>query len=44
MLDFYRNNWFRLAFPAFTALAFYMMFWGVHELSDIQIILMASLM
>lgn len=44
MLNFYRNHWFRLTFPAFTALAFYMMFWGVHELSNIQIILMASLM
>ena len=40
----YRNLWYKLTFPAFTVLAFYMLFWGVHALSDIQIILMASLM
>ncbi len=44
LFNFYRNNWFRLTFPTFIAISFYMIFWGAHSLSAIQIILTASFM
>ncbi|AUI66880.1 MULTISPECIES: HXXEE domain-containing protein [Glaesserella] len=43
-ISFYRNTWYKLTFPVFTTLAFYMLFLGVHQFSDMQLILMASLM
>lgn len=43
-MKFFRNNWFRIGLIVFIVLSFYMIFWGNDALSDIQKILMASLM
>lgn len=43
-MKWYINNWYRLTIVVFTALSFYMGFWGHASLSYIQIILMYSFM
>lgn len=43
-MNFIRNNWYRIGLIAFAALSFYMIFRGNGSLSDIQKILIASLM
>lgn len=43
-MKFIRNNWYRMGLILFVGLSFFMIFWGNDMLSDIQKILMASLM
>lgn len=43
-MKFLRDNWYRMGLIAFVILSFSMIFWGNDALSDIQKILMASLM
>ncbi|MGN0406532.1 MAG: HXXEE domain-containing protein [Bariatricus sp.] len=43
-MNFLRNNWYRAGLIFFAALSFFMIFWGCELLSDVQKILMASLM
>ncbi|MDO4879819.1 MAG: HXXEE domain-containing protein [Capnocytophaga sp.] len=43
-MNFYRNNWFYFSIIWFIVIAFYMLFWGVHCFSPLQIILIASFM
>lgn len=43
-MKFIRDNWYRIGLIAFVALAYYMIFRGGESLSEIQKILMASLM
>ena len=43
-MKFIRDNWYRLGLIVFIGLAFFMVFWGNAVFTDIQKILMASLM
>lgn len=43
-MKFIRNNWYRMGLILFVGLSYFMIFWGNDMLSDIQKILMASLM